>query len=71
MDEWHAYMPETKPDGFALFWVDDGLMEYAVFGIVQQLPGDEEPRIWDDNDAGYAFERYIAFWKPCNRPTKH
>lgn len=71
MSEWEPYLPENKPKGFALFWVDDGVAEYAVYGIVQSLPPEDEPRIWDDNDFGYALESEIAFWKPCARPVKH
>lgn len=58
---------DDYPGGKAMFWVDDDYAEYAVFGWIEDK-GDG-PRIWDDNDFGYAHAQYVAFWAPCKPPN--
>lgn len=68
MVEWRPI--ETYPGGKALFWCKCSWVgDYAVFGEVWQAPEDNEPRVWDDGDRGFAPLSEITHWAACQPPT--
>jgi hypothetical protein len=60
----NTYMLGTR----ALFWVDDGIMRYMVFGVLEVRGADGVLRVWDDNDCGYASAADVRAWAPCSPP---
>lgn len=60
-----TYRPGTR----ALFWVDDGTLRYMVFGVVETMPSDGVPRVWDDNGFGFAEASFVRAWVNCSPPA--
>lgn len=55
-----------KPGRQVLFWVDDGISAFAVYGR-RWDGGDDDRTIWDDNGFGYSGS---ALWWAEFEPPK-
>jgi hypothetical protein len=66
-DTWrtlHSY-PSNTP---ALFWVNSGLHEFAVWGVLTRSPTRPGRHVCDPNGYVFALEEDIEWWRPCERP---
>lgn len=61
-------MRTYEPGSPALFWVNDGVAEYPVYGAIEKRTADNKPTIWDDNDFGYDAANAVL-WTPFKKPT--
>ncbi|WP_374425905.1 hypothetical protein [Paracoccus sp. (in: a-proteobacteria)] len=61
-------MDSYRQGTYALFWVDDGVASYMVYGVLDRRGHDGVLRISDDNDYGYATAEDVHAWAECSPP---
>ncbi|KPN64265.1 hypothetical protein SAMN04488527_101267 [Aliiroseovarius crassostreae] len=66
MVKWQSM--DTYPGGKALFWCTDAFGGYAAYGEIWEAPRDDGPRIWDDEDRGFALLQDVSHWAECRPP---
>lgn len=66
-DDWRSLnsYPSNTP---ALFWVNSGVHEFAVWGVLTRSPVNDSRHVRDPNGYVFAVEEDIEWWKPCERP---
>lgn len=61
--------PDDEPE--VLFWMNDGLSPFPVYGRLMRIGGDKERWVWDAIDRGFGTAAKVVAWTYFSPPTKH